>query len=244
MLSSRTLLSVLLVFLSLSPVWGGDWQSTDPDVSLGHFPAKLVDDLPHLFIPDNIAPFAVGGVATAVDWATLDNQDSLASYLQGWHAQPLFNFGDFYGEGWVEGGTALGCWGIGALADNLKVQEFGRDTAESLVDSVVFVEAVKVAVNRTRPNGNSDSFPSGHSITAFCIAPVVMKYWGTQAGVEAYALATLTGFARVEGDYHYLSDVLAGATLGIIVGNAVVYSPKDVKMTVGPGEIGLTMAFN
>jgi membrane-associated phospholipid phosphatase len=220
-------------------------MSPDSDVSLAHFPVKLVDDLPNLFTGENIAPFAVGSVATALDWATLDHQDALAAYLQGWHTQPIFNFGDFYGEGWVEGGAALGSWGIGSLTNNLKVQEFGRDAAEALVDATVVVTVLKYPVGRERPDGSNNlSFPSGHSITAFCIAPVVMRYWGVQAGVETYVLGAVTAFSRVEGYHHYLSDTIAGATLGIVIGNAVVYAPKDVKVSVGPGQLDLSLAFN
>lgn len=245
MLSSRVFLSAVLTFLSFSAAWGQDWQSPDPDVSIAHFPSKLVDDLPHLFIADNIAPFAVGGLATSLDWAVLDGQNSLAGDLQNWKTQPLWDFGDFYGEGWAEGGAALGCWGIGSLTDNLKVQEFGRDAAESLVDATVTVTVLKYAVGRERPDGsNNFSFPSGHTITAFCVVPAVFKYWGVQAGVETCALGALTAMARVEGYHHYLSDTIAGATLGILIGNAVVYSPKDVKLSVGPGSLGLSLAFN
>lgn len=190
-------------------------------------------------------PFAVGGLATGLDWATLDGQNSLAGDLQRWNTQPLFDFGNFYGEGWAEGGTALGSWGLGALTDDLKLQEFGRDAAESLVDATVTVTVLKYAVGRERPDGsNNFSFPSGHTITAFCFAPVVTKYWGWGAGAAAYALGTVTALARVEGYHHYLSDTIAGATLGIVIGNTVVYAPKDVKVTVGPGQVGLRLAFN
>lgn len=229
----------------MSPVWGEDWKSPDPDVSLAHCPAKLVDDLPHLFIDENIAPFAVGSLGTALDWAALDRQNNLAKELQDWNAQPLFDFGNFYGEGWVEGGAALGGWGLGALTDDLRLQEFGRDAAESLIDATVTVEVLKYAVGRERPDGsNNYSFPSGHTITAFCVGPVVTKYWGWGAGAATYALGTWTALARVEGYHHYLSDTIAGATLGILIGNAVVYSPKDVKLSVGPGRVGLSLAFN
>jgi membrane-associated phospholipid phosphatase len=73
---------------------------------------------------------------------------------------------------------------------------------------------------------------------------VVAKYWGWEAGVAAYTLGTVTALARVEGGYHYPSDVLAGATLGILIGNAVVYAPKDVTVSAGPGQINLKLAFN
>jgi membrane-associated phospholipid phosphatase len=219
--------------------------SPDSDVSLVHFPTKLIDDLPNLFIRENIPPFAVGSLATALDWSTLDGQNTLAADLQNWKTQPFFDFGNFYGEGWVEGGIGLGGWGLGAWTQDLKWQEFGRDVTEALVDSTFVVTGLKYVVGRERPDGsNNQSFPSGHSITAFCFAPVVTRYWGWEAGVPAYLLATVTGLARVEGYHHYLSDVVAGATLGVIIGNAVVYTPKDIPISLGPGQVRLTWKFN
>jgi hypothetical protein len=220
------------------------WVSPDPDTTLKHFPSKILNDLPHLFISDNIAPFAVGSLATALDWSTLDGQNRLASDLRKWNSPALFDFGNFYGEGWVEGIGDVGSWSLGAVTDDKRLQEFGRDASESLVIATVLVSGLKYAVNRTRPDGGNYSFPSGHSITAFCVAPVIQKYWGWEAGVPAYLLAAVTGLARVEGYHHYLSDVIAGATLGMIVGNAVVYAPKDVTVSVGPGRVDFKLAFN
>jgi len=222
-----------------------DWQSPDSDTSLAHFPSKILDDIPHLFITENIAPFTIGAAATAWDWAALDGQNSLAEDLQRWNVQPLVDFGNFYGEGWVQGFGAVGSWSIGALTHDLRLQEFGRDSGESLILATVLVTGLKYAVPRERPDGsNNQSFPSGHSITAFCFAPVVQKYWGWEAGAGAYLLGTITALARVEGDHHYLSDTIAGATLGIVIGNAVVYTPKNVTVGVGPGQLELKLAFN
>ena len=100
-------------------------------------------------------------------------------------------------------------------------------------------------MGRERPDGsNHFSFPSGHTITAFSFAPVVTKYWGLGAGIAAYTLGTVTAFARVEGEHHYLSDVIAGATLGIVIGNMVVYKPKDISLGLGPGTAEIKLAFN
>lgn len=234
-----------LVFAGISSVYAQDWQSPDRDTSLAHFPVKFLDDLPHLFIAENIAPFAVGTAATAFDWAVLDEQNSLAASLDIWSYHSLWDFGDFYGEGWVEGLGAIGSWSIGAFTDNLRLQEFGRDASESLIESTILVTGLKYAVGRERPDGsNNQSFPSGHSITAFCFAPVVQKYWGWGAGVTAYALGTVTALARVAGYHHYLSDTIAGATLGIVIGNSIVYTPKDITVGVGPGQMELKLAFN
>lgn len=235
----------ILFFLAFSASWSEElWQPTDSDTSLGHFPEKIINDLPHFFIPENIVPFAVGSIATAVDWSVFDEQNQLAPSLDGLNIEPLFDFGTFYGEGWVEGGGALGSWGVGALTGDKKLQEFGRDASESLLMATITVTGLKYAVDRTRPNGSSYSFPSGHTITAFCVAPVIQKYWGWEAGVPAYALATVTAFARVEDYWHYFSDVLAGATLGIVIGNAVVYSPKDLSVAAFPGGLEAKWTFN
>jgi hypothetical protein len=244
--SLRSFLSTLL-FLSIpiSPLFAQN-LSSDPDVSLGHLPDKVLTDLPHLFMGPNAAVLAVGTGATAFTWAGFDTQNGLAGQLQGWNTPGLFDFGNFYGEGWVEGFGAVGSWSIGALVEDRRLQEFGRDASESLLLSTVLVTGLKNAVHRERPDGSNDqSFPSGHTIIAFCIGPVVEKYWGLEAGIAAYGLGTLTALARVEGHHHYLSDTIAAAALGIAVGNATVHASKDVSVGLGPrGEPELTVAFN
>lgn len=205
---------------------------------------KLLDDLPNLFINENVVPFIAGGVLTASDWAFFDQHDSFATVIQ-WKTQSLFDFGNFYGEGWVEGGAAIGSWSWGAFTNDKRLQEFGRDATESLVTATLVVTGLKYAVHRERPDdSNNQSFPSGHAITAFCFAPVVTKYGGLELGVPAYLFGTITALARVEGYHHYLSDVIAGATLGIIIGNSVVYAPKDVSVLAGIGQMSVKLAFN
>jgi hypothetical protein len=238
-----TLSLILLSFVL--PASAQEDRSSDPDTSLGHLPDKILADLPHLFLGDNPAILAVGTGATAFALGGLDEQNSLAGQLQGWNTQSLFDLGNFYGEGWVEGLSAVGSWSIGALVEDPRLQEFGRDAAESLIDSTVLVTTLKLTINRERPDASNNwSFPSGHAIVAFCFAPVIQKYWGWEAGGAAYLLGTVTCLARVEGYHHYLSDVLAGATLGIVIGNAVVYAPKDVSIGVVPGRVELKLAFN
>ena len=240
----RWSLAFLLVLLLPGGAWAEPFSSPDPDTSLAHFPSKIGEDLPHLFSDDNLIPFAVGSLAAILDGVTLDGRNALAGDLQDWNAQPLFDLGNFYGQGWVEGGGAVGSWVLGGLTSDKRMQEFGRDACESLLTSTVLVTGLKYAVGRERPDhSNHLSFPSGHSIVAFCFAPVVAKYGGWQLGVPAYAMATLTAFARVEGYHHYLSDVIAGATLGILVGNAVVYAPKGLSVSAFPGGMTVTVRF-
>jgi membrane-associated phospholipid phosphatase len=66
------------------------------------------------------------------------------------------------------------------------------------------------------------SFPSAHSITAFALAFAVAAIWPRWRGLMiAYAL--LIAFTRLVLLAHHPSDVVAGATIGIIGGMGVRY---------------------
>lgn len=84
----------------------------------------------------------------------------------------------------------------------------------------VTVNSLKYSVCKMRPNGDSHtSFPSGHTATAFLGAEFLrMEYKDTAPwiGYAGYAVATGVGILRVYNNAHYLSDVLAGAGIGIL----------------------------
>ena len=68
-----------------------------------------------------------------------------------------------------------------------------------------------------RPNfANRMSFPSGHSAQAFFAAELIRLEYGWGWGLAAYAAAVGTGFLRVYNQWHWTSDVLAGAGVGIL----------------------------
>lgn len=69
-----------------------------------------------------------------------------------------------------------------------------------------------------------NSFPSGHTTTAFSIATVFAKRYARHplVGVVAYSTAGLVGLSRMTENRHWGSDILAGALLGYLCGNAVV----------------------
>lgn len=66
------------------------------------------------------------------------------------------------------------------------------------------------------------SFPSGHTAASFAVTGVVMLRCGPWAVVFATFCAVLIAFSRVYLRVHYLSDVIAGAILGLIFGSASV----------------------
>src|SRR5213080_3920354 len=61
------------------------------------------------------------------------------------------------------------------------------------------------------------SFPSGHTMTAFSIA-LVLSYFYRGAGVPVYFFACSIAVSRIVLGMHFLSDVLAGAILGVGLG--------------------------
>lgn len=90
--------------------------------------------------------------------------------------------------------------------------EFGESTALSM--GVTY--GLKYSIHETRPNGGSESFPSGHSSISFTAAEFLRKRYGWEYGLPAYAAACFVGYSRVEARAHYPHDVVAGAAIGIL----------------------------
>jgi membrane-associated phospholipid phosphatase len=66
------------------------------------------------------------------------------------------------------------------------------------------------------------SFPSGHAQTAFTLATVITVLF-PRWGIPAFIAASLIGISRIVLTSHYLSDVFAGAGVGILFTLAVKY---------------------
>lgn len=76
---------------------------------------------------------------------------------------------------------------------------------------------LKYTVKRLRPDGSdTTSLPSGHMSFACVGAELTRMDYGWGWGGGAYAVAALVGFERLWGDKHWLTDVLAGAGIGIL----------------------------
>jgi undecaprenyl-diphosphatase len=91
---------------------------------------------------------------------------------------------------------------------------------------------VKLAVRRPRPAGDwgqlyrktdPHSFPSGHTARVFMLAVVTLGLGPPWLGILLAIWAPLVGLSRVILGVHYLSDVLAGALLGVVIGLGVVW---------------------
>ena len=97
--------------------------------------------------------------------------------------------------------------------------------------SGALVLGLKRATDKTRPNGSKYSFPSGHTNFTFTNATVLYHEYKDSnklAAYSGYAFAATTGVFRILNNRHWLSDVLAGAGLGILVSN-MVYQFEPLK---------------
>jgi len=121
-----------------------------------------------------------------------------------------------------------------------------------------FVNVIKNTAKEMRPDGSSaNSWPSGHTATAFVGATLLHKEYGLTRSpwwsVAGYGVATATGVMRVLNNRHWISDVMSGAGLGILsteLGYAigdVLFKGKgllrnDLEMTnENPSFFGISM---
>ncbi len=78
---------------------------------------------------------------------------------------------------------------------------------------------VKQLVGRERPDGSAhNSFPSGHTATAFLGAELFDLEYGhlyPRLSLLNYGVAAVTGISRVLNNRHWASDVMVGAGVGI-----------------------------
>lgn len=187
-----------------------------------------------------------GGLATWVVYEN-ENADATARALDGATLELGGDVGNYYGEAAILAGGAAGLWMAGRLAHQPNLTGAAVDLGTGLALDGALVLGLKVAVDRTRPNGARHSFPSGHTSSAFTVAPILTSRFGWKVGVPAYALAFATAFGRIEDHWHFPSDTIAGATLGLILGESVAHHSSRGRLPadffVGPSGIGLQFHF-
>ena len=143
---------------------------------------------------------------------------------------------------------------LSAAFKNKKGVETGLLATQALITSGVWVHLIKILAGRERPEadyifskseggkwygpyaqfdqdlarkkpGSSfDSFPSGHSASAFSIATVFATQYKDKKAIPiiCYSTATLVGISRLTEHKHWASDVFVGALLGYLSGKQVV----------------------
>jgi membrane-associated phospholipid phosphatase len=173
-----------------------------------------------VFSKPNWIPLLAGSGLTAAS-ATLD--DETVDFFE---RNPMTDFGSI---GATVGGTgavaafAIGLFSAGRIAPGDRFRSASYDASQSILINTVYTFALKSATHRQRPDGSNDrSFPSGHASVAFSWATALAKHYGLKVEIPAYTFASLIAISRLANHSHYLSDIVAGATLGHLVGRTVV----------------------
>ncbi|HEX3566740.1 MAG TPA: phosphatase PAP2 family protein [Acidimicrobiales bacterium] len=108
-----------------------------------------------------------------------------------------------------------------------------RALAVAGVESSVVNAALKAFVGRPRPDPSdlrlgdnviplreprTSSFPSGHTLAAFCAATVLSEHGDLGGNVLLFTCAGLVGVSRIHLQAHHASDVLGGVLVGTALG--------------------------
>lgn len=124
-------------------------------------------------------------------------------------------------DDYIQYAPAVAVYSLNALGIKGK-NNFGNRTAlvlKSFLLNDLIVNNLKGWTGTERPNGRMRSFPSGHTSFAFAMAHFMHKEYGEQSiwySIGAYSCATTVGLMRVSKNAHWISDVVAGAGIGML----------------------------
>ena len=172
-------------------------------------------------------------------------------------AHVVTSFGATSGIALLAGFTAYGF-----VARDDKALETSYLAGEAFVASGIWTQVLKALAGRERPSvktrsggkwtgpfGSSftehfsrfDSFPSGHTQTAFSIATVFAEQYSETplVPVLSYGIAGFVGVSRVVLDRHWPSDVFAGGIIGYLCAQQVMSNnPSELSRSRDRSQIG------
>ncbi|MBO4892264.1 MAG: phosphatase PAP2 family protein [Prevotella sp.] len=213
-LTERSTVSLDMEAPSASPKLDFDFfkSKTNPGVK----PYKFMDDLSFVGIPLFVAGWAVKGdkamfrVNRKAEDGGKRNTQLLTDFKTG-----IDDYTQFFGPAMVVG---LKLGGYEGRSDWPRLL---ASAAMSYGIMAGFVNGIKYTAKEMRPDGSTaNSWPSGHTATAFVGASLLHKEYGLTRSpwwsVAGYGVATATGVMRVLNNRHWISDVMSGAGIGIM----------------------------
>jgi len=223
----RTL--VLLGLLVAAPAVAGAQPADE-----GNGATRLLRDVAHdyknFLSLDSAEVLGVGGFAAGAIHAA---DSSIAEYVQT-HDQTNLIGGSEYGSQYLQIPLAIAWWTVGAAAKSDRHAAAGRDLLRAQLSVVSWTYAIKLAADRTRPNGDPRGFPSGHASNSFATAAVLQRHYGWKLGLPAFLIAAYTSTSRVLDNQHWSSDVVFGAAVGIASGRTATLHIRDHRVSIAP----------
>lgn len=202
----RHLISLMLALVAITGHCRAAENEPDTVAAVNVYPRPAVNQ--------TIAPaalVAVGSVASASHWWRR-HVDGEVTRAMGSNRQ--WRIAD--AAEWLPYAAMLGADYIGGKA-RAGIVDRALLTATSFVILEAVTQPLKRIVDRPRPDASDcHSFPSGHTAIAFAGAELTRMTYGPWLGAGAYVVATGVAAMRIAGRHHYLSDVIAGAGIGIL----------------------------
>lgn len=209
----RFLLNVVILIITVSAVLSHAQNDGNGSDSLSDTRLPIHPDYRQLIIPGALVTYGVLAL-TVKPFQQLNHStknEVLEDHLKGSH---LDSYAMFVPAVAVYGLNALGVKG----AHDLKDETFLLLTSQ--VISTAFVVPLKHLAKETRPDGaGNESWPSGHSATAFADAQFMFnEYKDTNIWIalSGYPFAVFTAAYRVINNRHWVGDVVAGAGFGML----------------------------
>jgi len=201
---------------------------------------ELPNDFRRMLMPQNLAIAGLGGLGASVGHAWDKRVAGTA-----WGQEETFESGQLIGSTLAQSGAAVLTYAVGRVSGSPRVAQLGSELFRAQIVTQGAVQAIKFGAGRRRPDGTAYSFPSGHSAAAFASATVIQHEFGWKAGIPAFAVAGFVASSRVQMRRHYVSDVIAGAAVGIMAGRSVTVGSGRARFSVDPMPVpgGLGVSF-
>jgi len=121
-------------------------------------------------------------------------------------------------------------WTKNEVSANRAIDMFKSSAYSGLVTQVLKFMVHEPRPNNTSGNRSYESFPSGHTASAFSFSSTVIAEHGFWPyGALATAMASFTGFSRMNDNKHYVHDVVGGFTLGTVYGFGIAHLRRGEK---------------
>ena len=209
---------IRLDMMAPSTSQGMDFDFFKSKTNPGVKPYKFMDDMTFVGIPLFVAGWALKSdknmfrVNAKVDQGGKKNTQLLTDFKTG-----IDDYTQFFGPVMTVGLKLAGYEGR---------SDWPRLLASAGMSYLIMaglVNGIKYTAKEMRPDGSSaNSWPSGHTATAFVGATLLHKEYGLTRSpwwsVAGYGVATATGVMRVLNNRHWISDVMSGAGIGILSG--------------------------
>ena len=196
-----------------SNLWKPDFDFFKSKTNPGVKPYKFMDELTFVGVPLFVAGIAIKGDKAMFAQNNKEgkkNTQLLTDFKTG-----IDDYSQYFGP---------------ALTVGLKLGGYeGRSDWPRLLASAgmsygimaALVNGIKYTAKEMRPDGSqANSWPSGHTATAFVGASLLHKEYGLTRSpwfsVAGYGVATATGVMRILNNRHWISDVMSGAGIGIM----------------------------